>query len=64
MPFLHIDMTQVVESLSQHAQDNTKTDLFHIVDIIGADVLATQWARASTPIIFTMLNRINSVPAR
>ena len=31
---------------------------------MGADVLATQGARASAIMIFTMLNRINSVPAR
>ena len=29
-----------------------------------ADVLATQGARASATMIFTMLNRINPVPAR
>ena len=31
---------------------------------MGDDVLATQGARASATMIFTMLNRINSVPAR
>ena len=31
---------------------------------MGADVLATQEARASTTVIFTMLNQINSVPER
>ena len=31
---------------------------------MGADVLATQGARASATMIFIMLNRINSVPAR
>ena len=31
---------------------------------MGADVLATQGARASEIMMFTMLNRVNSVPAR
>ena len=31
---------------------------------MGVDVLATRGARASATMIFTMLNRINSVPAR
>ena len=31
---------------------------------MGDDALATQGARASESMIFTMLNRINSVPAR
>ena len=31
---------------------------------MGADVLATQGAKASATIIFTMLHGINSVPAR
>ena len=30
---------------------------------MGADVLAMQGARASAPMIFTMLNQINSVSA-
>ena len=42
----------------------TRTCLFCIVNIIGADVLATQGARASATVIFTMLNRIDSVSAR
>ena len=42
-----------------------KTYLFHTVDITGVDVLATQaqGAGASATMIFTMLNRVNSVPA-
>ena len=40
-----------------------KTYLFYIVNIMGADVLATQGARASATMIFTVLNRINWVPA-
>ena len=31
---------------------------------MDADVLATQGARASATMMFTMLNQINSVPAR
>ena len=54
MSFLHIDM--VVEILTKH--------LFYIVNVMGADVLATQGTRASATMIVIMLNRINSVPAR
>ena len=39
----------------------TRTYLFYIVNIIAADDLATPGARASATVIFTMLNRINSV---
>ena len=35
-----------------------------MVNIMGADVLATQGARASATMIFTLLNQINLVPAR
>ena len=42
----------------------TKTHLFYIVNIVGADVLATQGARASATMLLTMLNRNNSVPIR
>ena len=35
-----------------------------MIDIMGADVLATQGARASVTVIFTILDRIRSVPAR
>ena len=31
---------------------------------MGADVLATQWARASATVIYTLLRRIYSAPAR
>ena len=56
MSFLHVCMAQVVEI-------QTKTYLFYIVNNMGADILATQGARAATTIAFTMLNCINSVPA-
>ena len=61
MSFLHIDMMQVVEILPQVRQE---LNLLYIVNIMGADVLATQGAKASATMIFTMLNQINSVPAR
>ena len=35
-----------------------------MVNIMGADVLATQGTRASATMIMTMLNLINSVPTR
>ena len=46
MSFLHIDMTQVVEMLSL-----VRIYLFYMANIIGADDLATQGARASTTMI-------------
>ena len=48
MPLLHTDMTQ--------AQANeTMTSLFYAVDIVAADDLATQGARASAAMILTLL---------
>ena len=41
----------------------TNTYRFYIFNIMAADDLATQGARASATIIFTMLNLINSVPS-
>ena len=61
MSFLHIDKTQVVEIFPQVRKELTY--LFNIVNIKDADVLATQGARASESMIFTMLNQINLVPA-
>ena len=61
MSFLHIDMAQVLKMLPQ---SKTITYLFYIVNIMGADVLATQGGRASGTMILTTLNSINSVPAR
>ena len=49
-------MTKVLEILPQVRQE-----LFYIVNIMGADVLVMQGARISATMIFTMLNRINSV---
>ena len=60
MSFLHADMTQVAETLPQIRQELT----YSTVNIVGADVLATQGARASTTMISTKIKHINSVPAR
>ena len=61
MSFLRIDMTQATEIIPEVRQELAYST---IVNIMGVDVLATQGARASAAMIFTMLNRINSVPAR
>ena len=42
----------------------TLTYLFYIANIMASDALAPRVARASAAIIFTILNRINSVPVR
>ena len=47
MSFLLIDMAQVVKIFSHVRQELT----YSIVDIVGADVLATQGARALTTMI-------------
>ena len=59
MPLFHIDMTQIVE-IHPHVRPGPA---YSIVNIMAADDLATQGARASAPMMFTMLNRINLVPA-
>ena len=41
-----------------------RTCLFYIANVVGAIVLATQGARASSTMIFTLLNRDNSIAAR
>ena len=46
--FLHIDMIQVVEI------PPSRTYLFYIVNIMGADVLAMQRARASATMILKL----------
>ena len=62
MSFRHIDMTDTGSwNLSW---SKTRMYLFYIVNIMGADILVTQGAMASATMIFTMLNRINSVPSR
>ena len=58
MSYLHIDLTQVFEILPQVWQE-----LFYMINVMGADVLASQGARASATMIYTMLNQINLVPA-
>ena len=40
----------------------TRTYLCYIVNIMGADVLATQGARASTSMLFAMFNQIIGSP--
>ena len=42
----------------------TRTHLVYIVNIMGADALMRQGARASATLILTMLNRNDSVPTR
>ena len=44
------------------SSSKTRKYLFCMVNIMGADVLATQGARASATTIFTMKKQINSVP--
>ena len=44
------------------SSSKTRTFLSYTVNIMGADVLATQEARASATMIFTMLNQNNMVP--
>ena len=51
MAFLHIDMAQVVETLSW-----LKPLIFYIVNIMGADILAMQGAKTSATMIFIMLD--------
>ena len=57
--FLYTDMTQLIEKLPRVRQELTNS----IVSTMGADVLETQEAMASAAMLFTLLNRINSVPA-
>ena len=59
MSFLQIDMTGSWNPSSSE----TRTCLFYEASIMGADVLVMQGARASTTMIFNVLNQINSVPA-
>ena len=44
------------------SSSTTRAYLFYIVNIMGADVQATQGARASATMILAMLNRNNTVP--
>ena len=61
MSLLKIDTSEVVEIFSSC---KTMTYLFYVFNKMAADDLATQGARASATMILTLLNRINSVPAR
>ena len=56
---LHTNKTQVVE-----IPPRVRQGLFYIINIMAADVLATQGARASATMILTYLKRVNSVPKR
>ena len=58
MSLLHINMTQVVEVLPRVRQELT----YSALNIMVADVLVTQGARASATMILSMLNWVNSVP--
>ena len=58
---LHADITEIVEVFHHVRQQPTYSTQSILM---GADVLATQRARTSATIIFAMLNRNNSVPAR
>ena len=61
-PYWH---AQVVETLPHVRQELLyHIYIFYIVNIMGADVLVTQEARALATLILTMFNRNNSVPAR
>ena len=51
MSLLHIHMTQVVEIFPKVRQE--RIDLIYIINIMGADVLATQGARTSAAMILT-----------
>ena len=58
MALLHIDMTDSQNPSSY----KTRAYLFYIVNIMAADELAMQRARASATMIFHMLNHIDLVP--
>ena len=59
---LHIDVTRVVAiSLKVGYRP---TYIFFVVGSMAADDLAMQGASASATMIFTILNRINTVPVR
>ena len=65
----HIVLMQVTDNQHTHSSWNpflckTSTYLFYIFNIVAVGSLATQGASASATMMFTLLNRINSVPAR
>ena len=61
MSLLPIDMTQVDEILTQVRQELTYSTYSIWLDIADDD-LATQWARASATMIFTIMNHIDRSP--
>ena len=54
--FLHTQMTLVGEV---QLQKKTRNSLFDLINIVGADALATQKAKASAPVILTIIKRNN-----
>ena len=58
--FLHTDVTQV--QLKSFLMDGNYVPILHF-NIMGADYMAMQGARASATIILISSNRNNSVPA-
>ena len=60
MSLLKNHMTQIAEIISSC---KTRTCLIYIFNIMGADVLVIQGARASTTMIFIVWNWFKSVPA-
>ena len=64
------EIENVIPPHSEHtgswnsSSSKTRTCLFYIINIMAADVLATQGARASATMILSLLNRVYSVPAR
>ena len=59
MLFIHIDFTRVVKILPEVRQGF----LFYVVNILSADVLVTQGAKASTTVIF-MIYLVETVKFR
>ena len=61
MSFLHTSKTQVVE-IPPWVRQGPAYSTYRVINIMAADVLATQGARAWAAMILTQLNRDNSVP--
>ena len=58
---LYHSSTPIWKSSWHPSLSKTRTVLSHIVNIMGADAMATKGPRASTTMIFTVLNWNNSV---
>ena len=61
---LALFMPNFSEGTKTYIYISCHSSTFYIANIMGADVLATQGARASATMIFTVLHWIISVPAR